>query len=228
MQLLAPAHLPHQVRLAHNFVAADILPVTRRLARIDGLAVHLSQQNVRDGAHHRFRRAFQQIRKPYQKPALAQADGVVDVREREKLNLQLRRLRAGTQFPVFLLKNFEQSRTHSEPRLARARLAQARLTRLRLARAKARTLHSGLLPDCFASGFFRCFAASSCSSSSLRWSSTELSSVSSAVVRVNSYCLLSSAETSAASLSARNFAWNSVSASMITFSGLRMSSLRSM
>src|ERR1700733_14512966 len=120
MQPLASAHLPHQVRLPDDFVTGHVFSITRRVAAIDGLAVHLRQQNVSDRPYNRVRRAFQQIRKPYQKPALAQPDGVIDVGESKKLDPQLRRHNAGTQLPVFIIEDFEQSGTHGEPRLARA------------------------------------------------------------------------------------------------------------
>src|SRR5580704_5650596 len=96
--------------------------IAGRVAAINGLAVHLGQQDVGDSAHHRLRRALKQIGKPHQKPALAQADGVVDVRESKKLDLQLRQRSAGPQLAVFLMKDFEQSLTHSEPSLARTDL----------------------------------------------------------------------------------------------------------
>src|SRR5580704_11400400 len=98
------------------------------------------------------------------------------------------------------MEDFQQSLTHSEPRLAwivLARDAHVGTAALgcpveRSSTASPRYCHSGLLPVSFASDFFRCFAASSCSTRVLRWSSTELSTVSRAVVRANSYCLLSS------------------------------------
>src|SRR5580704_3530249 len=208
MQPLASAHLPHKMRFFDDFMAAHILSITRRMPAIDRLAIHLSQQDVGNGAHHRVRRAFQQIGQPHQKPTLAQANGVVNVGKGKKLDLQLRQRSPRTQLAVFFMEDFEQSLTHSEPRLAQAQI---------------RTLHSGRLTDCFVSDFLRCFAASSCSTSSLRWSSTDVSTVSSAVVSVNSYCLASAAATPAASRSARSLAWNSVSASMTIFKGFRMS-----
>src|ERR1700691_252153 len=231
MQLLAPAHLTHQMRLAHYFAAGHIFSIAGRVAAIDRLAVHLGQQDVSDGAHHRLRRALQQIGKPHQQPALAQSNGVVYVGEGEEFDLQLRRRSARTQLPVFILENLKQSLTHSEPRLARSPPPSGcrnltfggRLHRNR----KPDAVHSDLLPDGFASDFFLCLAASSCSAKSLRWSSAELSTVSRALVRTNSYRLASSARTLAASRKTSSLAWNSVSASMMIFSGLRISFLRS-
>src|SRR5271157_1262326 len=214
MQPLTSAHLPHQVRFAHNFATTHVFSVTRRMPAIDRLTIHLRQENMRDGPHNRVRRPFQQIGEPHQKPTLAQSNGVVNVREGKEFDLQLRRRSPGTQLPVYLLEDFKQSLTHGELRLACSDLAGI--------------VHSDdLLTGSFESVFFLCFAASTCSASSLRWSSTEPSTVSSALVKTNSYCLASSAETPAASLRASSLAWNSVSASMIIFSGFRMSFLRS-
>src|ERR1700722_2874269 len=41
MQLLAPPYLPDQVRLADDFMTGEIFSIARRLAAIDGAAVHL-------------------------------------------------------------------------------------------------------------------------------------------------------------------------------------------
>ena len=87
MQPLAPPHLPHQVRLAYHLMARNIFPIAHRVSTINRLAVHLGQQNVGDGAYHRIRRTFQQIGKPYQKPALAQANRIINVSEGKKFNL---------------------------------------------------------------------------------------------------------------------------------------------
>src|SRR5438309_4535479 len=118
VEALAAAHLPHQVRLADDFTAADIFAITSRLAAIDGLPVDLREQNVSDGAKNACGSAFEQIREPHQKPTLAHADGVVDVREGEELNLQLGRGRSRPQFPVCFVKKFRQAVSHAEGRLA--------------------------------------------------------------------------------------------------------------
>ncbi len=120
MQAFAAAHLPHQVCLAHDFMAGNIFSVAGSMAAVDGLAIHLGQQDMSDGSHHPLGSAFKQIGKPHQKPALAKSNGVVNVSEGKKLNLQLRRQSAWTQLPVFFMENFEQSLAHSEPRLARS------------------------------------------------------------------------------------------------------------
>ena len=62
----------------------NIFPIAHRVSAINRLAVHLGQQNVRDGPYHRVRRTFQQIGKPYQKSALTQANRVIDVSESKK------------------------------------------------------------------------------------------------------------------------------------------------
>src|ERR1700677_2467399 len=106
------------MRLAHHLVAPYITPVPRRQAAINRLAVHLRQQDVCNGADHSLPRALQQTGKPPQKPALPQANRVVDIGEGEEFNSQLRRRSPGPQLPVLVMKNFEQSFTHSDPRLA--------------------------------------------------------------------------------------------------------------
>ncbi len=70
-QPLVSAHLPDQVGLAHNVMAGDVSAVAGGVAAIDGLAIHLGQQNVGNRANYVLWRAFEQVRKPYQKPALA-------------------------------------------------------------------------------------------------------------------------------------------------------------
>src|ERR1700720_845383 len=112
--------------LVHYFMAAHIFSVARGQATIDGLAIHLGQQDVGNSAHYRVRRTLQQIGQAYQKPALSQSNGVVYVRKGKKFDLQFRQRRARTQLPVFLMEDFEQSLTHSEPRLARAELIRSR------------------------------------------------------------------------------------------------------
>src|ERR1051326_1147367 len=56
---LASARLADEVDLALQVVAADVSAIARGVVRLDGLAVELGEQNVRDRAQHRFRRAFQ-------------------------------------------------------------------------------------------------------------------------------------------------------------------------
>src|ERR1700689_3586519 len=147
--------------LTHHFAARHIFSITGRVAAIDRLSVHLGPQNVGDRPHHRVGRPFQQIGKPYQKFALAQANGVVNICEGKKLDPQLRRNSSGPQLPVFLIKDFEQSLTHSEARLARRRSVW-------FDTPSAPTVHSDLPAAVVDANFFLCFAASSWSASSLR------------------------------------------------------------
>src|SRR5207245_8620432 len=57
VQELAAAHLPYQVRLAHDLVAGDIPSITSRMAAVNRFAVHLREQDVGDGAKNCLRRA---------------------------------------------------------------------------------------------------------------------------------------------------------------------------
>src|ERR1700691_3244513 len=149
------------MRLIHHLAAGHIFSIASRVPSVDRLAVHLSQQNVRDRPYHGVRRAFQQIGKPHQKSALAQANGVVNICEGKKLDPQLRGHSSGPQLPVFLIKDFEQSLTHSEARLARRRSVW-------FDTPSAPTVHSDLPAAVVDANFFLCFAASSWSASSLR------------------------------------------------------------
>src|SRR6202008_1237414 len=87
-QQLAATHLADKMGLADDFMAGDVFTVTRGLPAIDGSAVHLGQQNVRDSLQNRFGSAFQQVGEANQQAAVAQPDGVVDVGEGEELNLE--------------------------------------------------------------------------------------------------------------------------------------------
>lgn len=126
-EAFASAQLAHQMRLAHDVVAGDIFPVTRRLSPIDGLAVHFGQQNMCDGAENGLRRALQQIGKPNQQAALAQANRIVDVGEGEELDFEFGDGGSGAQVPVSFLENFEKPFAHGEVRLARERASGAGL-----------------------------------------------------------------------------------------------------
>jgi hypothetical protein len=78
---------------------------------------------------------------------------------------------------VFIMKDFEQSLTHNEPRLSRPSSACPApalapkciaLTAPRKRTPKPETAYSDRPPDGFGSDFFRRLAASSCSTRSLR------------------------------------------------------------
>ena len=113
-QPLASTHLPDQVCLTDDFVAADILAIARRLPAVNRMAIHLGQQDVRDGPQNRFRRAFQQIREPHQQPAIAQPNRIVNVGEGEEFDLQLGQGSARPQLLVSFLEDFEQAFAHGE------------------------------------------------------------------------------------------------------------------
>src|SRR5579864_9168570 len=115
---LSSAHLAHKVTLVCHLVAGDIATVTRVMQPLDGLAIDLGQQNVRDGFQHRLGRAFQQVGNAYQKLALAQADGVIDVGEREELDVEIGQGRAWPQLAVTPLKNGENAVPHAVFKLA--------------------------------------------------------------------------------------------------------------
>src|SRR5579872_4944329 len=119
-QHFAAAHLPDEVRLADDLVAADIFPVARRLSAVNGTPVHFRQQDVRNRAQNGFRRAFEQVREPHQQLAFPEPDRVVDIGEGEELDLQLGQGSAWPQFTISFLENFEQTFTHGESSVAGA------------------------------------------------------------------------------------------------------------
>jgi len=118
MQALAAAYLPDEVSLRDHLAAAGVLAVTRSVPAVDGLAVHLGQEDVGDGADNRFGGAFEQIGKANQQPAPAQANGVIEIGEPEELDFQFRQGNAGAQPPMLVLKYSEKPLAHGEARLA--------------------------------------------------------------------------------------------------------------
>src|SRR5258708_21182578 len=114
-----------------------------------------------------FRRALQQVGNPHQKLALAQPNGVVDIREAEELDPQFRDLRPRPQLAVRLFEQLADFCRHLSCRLARAD-------------------HSGCCESSLWSCFFLCLNASSCSANKSRWSFEAESTVSSALPNRNS------------------------------------------
>ena len=119
VDLLPPAHLPHEPRFRGEFLPADIAPVTRTLSAVDRPAVKLGQQNMSDRVQHCFGRAFEQIRESNVKFGVAQANGVVDRDKRIKADVHRRSGRARPQFGIRLKKYFGNTWGHGEGRLAR-------------------------------------------------------------------------------------------------------------
>jgi len=90
-QPLASAHLPNQVGFAHDVMAGHVFAVAGGMAAVDGLAIHLGQQDVSNRPQYGLRRAFEQIGQAHQQLSLAQADGVIDVGKGEEFNPHLGR-----------------------------------------------------------------------------------------------------------------------------------------
>src|SRR5439155_1553908 len=74
---LATTHLSYQVRLGSDLTTRYVSSITSSMHALNGLAIHLGQEDVSNGAQHRFRRSFQQVGKTDEKFAVAQANGVV-------------------------------------------------------------------------------------------------------------------------------------------------------
>lgn len=104
-QNLPPTLLSQQVCFARNISATDIPSISRCMPRFNLLAIKLGQENVRNRMQHVMWSTRKQVRDTYQYLPLAQTNGVVDVREREELNLKLWKRSAWTQLTISLEKN---------------------------------------------------------------------------------------------------------------------------
>ena len=112
VDMLAPAHLPHQARLRGKIVTRNIPPIAGAQSAVNRLAVELGEQNMRNRMQHRIGRTFEQIGKPYVKLRLAQPDRIVDRYKRIKTDVHRRSWRARTKLSVRLVKNLCQLRGH--------------------------------------------------------------------------------------------------------------------
>ena len=99
-QALAPAHLPDQVGLGRDALAAGKFTEARSMLLINFFAIKLGDQDVKDGVQDWIGRTFKKIRDSHQNPSLAQPNGVVQIGEREEQNLELRHGIARTEFAV--------------------------------------------------------------------------------------------------------------------------------
>ena len=117
-QEFASSHLAHQMRLADDFVAADVLAIARRVGAVDWAAIHLREQDVSDRFQHGFGRAFEQVGETDEQASIAQANGVIEIGEGEELDLEFGQGSARTKFAVSFLEDFEKTGTHGEARLA--------------------------------------------------------------------------------------------------------------
>ena len=118
VDVLASAHLAYKARFGGEIVSGDIAAVTRAVRAIDGLAVKLGQQDVRDGVKHGFRRSFKQIGKADVEFRLAKADGVIDRYKRVEAKMHGRCGRARAKLGVGFLKNAQEIGGHVECRVS--------------------------------------------------------------------------------------------------------------
>lgn len=122
--VLASAHLSHEVGLSGHVVAGDIAPITGVVAAVNRLAIQLGEQNVCNRVQHRFRSAFKKIGEPDIEFSLAHADRVVDGNKRIETRVQGRCGRAGSKFAIGFAKDFGELWRHVEKRLAEAAISR--------------------------------------------------------------------------------------------------------
>lgn len=103
-QAFASAHLANEVGLGGNALAAREFAKPGCVLSIDLFAVELGNQDVKDGMQHGLRRSLQQVRDSHQNAPVAQPDGVVEIGEGKKLNLEFRQGSARTQLTICQLK----------------------------------------------------------------------------------------------------------------------------
>ncbi len=116
--MLASAHLADEARLGGNVVAGNVAAITGAVRALDRLAIKLGEQDVSDRVQHGFGSAFEQVGKADVELSLAQADGVIDGDESIETNVQGRRGRAGTEFPIGFVNDFGELWGHVEGRVA--------------------------------------------------------------------------------------------------------------
>src|ERR1039458_2807221 len=98
---LAPANLPHQLRLTPHVAAVQVQPVAVGIHAGNGLPVELAEQNVRQRLQHRRRSARQQIGNAHAQPPVFQTDEAVRVGEAAELYLQFGYWRARLQLAEY-------------------------------------------------------------------------------------------------------------------------------
>src|SRR5947209_19669799 len=101
----ASTHLPDQVHLGGNILAAGKFAEADRVGVVDFFPVNFGNQDMQDGMNDRFGCSLQQIGEADKDTPSTQANGVVQLGEREELNLKFRQRRSRPQFPVGLVKN---------------------------------------------------------------------------------------------------------------------------
>src|SRR5215813_11433732 len=82
------------------------------MSAVNRLTVHLGDEDVSNRTEHVFRRPLQQVRKSHEKPAITEANGVVNVGKAVELYFQMGHGRARPQFAVGLIKYLLKARTH--------------------------------------------------------------------------------------------------------------------
>ena len=88
------------------------------MTRVERLAIELRDQDVRNGAQHRLRRAFQDVGERNVQAAFAQPDGGVEGGEAAEAHMEGWHGRARADNAIFVLENLLQLGTHDKVSLA--------------------------------------------------------------------------------------------------------------
>ena len=118
VDVLASAHLADQACLGGDVMAGDIAAIAGALDAVDGLAVELGEQDVRDRLQHGFGCAFEEVGEADVEFSLSQADRVIDRNEGVEPDVHVRNRRARTKLAVGLVEDFLQFRGHLGARVA--------------------------------------------------------------------------------------------------------------
>src|SRR5690242_21900137 len=105
---LAAAHLANALALANDGFAGGEAAVAVGVGGINGLAIELGEQDMRDGAEDRLGRAFEDVRKMDLEASVAQPDGGVEAGEASEVRINGRHGRARAQRPVLFLEELDE------------------------------------------------------------------------------------------------------------------------
>ncbi len=119
---LAPAHLADQPGLGGYVVTGNVAAIAGAVGALDGQAIKLGEEDMKDGVEYGVGSAFQQIREPEIKFALPQADRVVEGDKGIETEMERRRGSARAKFAIDVVEDFGELGGHVEGRVARERV----------------------------------------------------------------------------------------------------------
>ena len=114
MDALASPHLANQVHLTGHGVTPRKFAKAGRVKAVNFFTVQFGNQDVQDGMKHRLRRSFEQVGEANQQFSVTQADGIVQVGEREEPNLKFRQRRSRAELSVGLFEDVGGSHCFSD------------------------------------------------------------------------------------------------------------------